>query len=176
MSLTIPEVFASGEDVASARFNTNFTAIALAINTNTPAGVIMMWSGSVATIPTGWLLCDGNNSTPDLRGRFIVGAGGAYSPADVGGAASIDTRHVHTGPNHRHYMDFLTYNDSSASDYDDTFEAGDGGDDVSPAGSNHRHHIQTYTGYEGTGNTGSAGEAAQDNRPPFYALCYIQKA
>ena len=39
-----------------------------------PSGVITMWSGTVATIPTGWVLCDGNNSTPDLRDKFIVGA------------------------------------------------------------------------------------------------------
>jgi microcystin-dependent protein len=38
-----------------------------------PKGVIAMWSGDITKIPTGWYLCDGNNSTPDLRGRFIVG-------------------------------------------------------------------------------------------------------
>ena len=38
------------------------------------AGMIMLWSGSSATIPSGWLLCDGSNSTPDLRNRFVVGA------------------------------------------------------------------------------------------------------
>ena len=38
-----------------------------------PTGVICMWSG--VTIPTGWYLCDGQNSTPDLRGKFVIGAG-----------------------------------------------------------------------------------------------------
>ena len=38
------------------------------------AGMIMMWSGTIATIPSGWLLCDGTSSTPDLRNRFIIGA------------------------------------------------------------------------------------------------------
>lgn len=50
-----------------------------------PAGVIVMWSGAVAAIPTGWNLCDGTNGTPDLRGKFILGAGGAYDPGDTGG-------------------------------------------------------------------------------------------
>jgi len=44
-----------------------------------------MWKGTVGTIPSGWVLCDGNNGTPDLRSRFIVGAGGSYTPGDTGG-------------------------------------------------------------------------------------------
>jgi len=43
-----------------------------------PPGMIVMWSGSVDTIPEGWALCDGTNGTPNLRDRFIVGAGGRY--------------------------------------------------------------------------------------------------
>jgi microcystin-dependent protein len=38
------------------------------------SGMIMMWSGTIASIPTGWLLCNGSSGTPDLRNRFIVGA------------------------------------------------------------------------------------------------------
>ena len=41
-----------------------------------PSGTIAIWRGSVATIPAGWVLCDGNNGTPDLRSRFVYGAGG----------------------------------------------------------------------------------------------------
>jgi hypothetical protein len=41
-----------------------------------PSGAIVMWSGTVASIPQGWLLCDGQNGTPDLRDRFIKGATG----------------------------------------------------------------------------------------------------
>ena len=53
-----------------------------------PTGVIVMWSGSIASIPTGWLICDGTNGTPDLRNRFIVGAGSTYSVAGTGGSAA----------------------------------------------------------------------------------------
>jgi hypothetical protein len=42
--------------------------------TTIPSGVIVMWSGSIAIIPSGWALCNGSNGTPDLRDRFIVGA------------------------------------------------------------------------------------------------------
>jgi len=45
--------------------------------------MIMIWSGAVIDIPTGWALCDGNNSTPDLRGKIVIGAGGALSPGDT---------------------------------------------------------------------------------------------
>lgn len=41
-----------------------------------PFGMIAMWSGAASAIPSGWVLCNGQNNTPDLRSRFIVGAGG----------------------------------------------------------------------------------------------------
>jgi len=45
----------------------------------------MLWSGSIATIPTGYVLCDGDNGTPDLTDRFIFGAGSLADPGDSGG-------------------------------------------------------------------------------------------
>jgi len=42
--------------------------------------IICLWAGSIVDIPAGWVLCDGNNSTPDLRDRFILGAGSTYAP------------------------------------------------------------------------------------------------
>jgi microcystin-dependent protein len=64
-----------------------------------PTGGIILWSGSIATVPTGWALCDGTNGTPDLRNRFVVGAGDTYAVADVGGAAAntiAASSHSHT--------------------------------------------------------------------------------
>lgn len=66
-----------------------------------PRGVIVMWSGAVSDVPRGWRLCDGSGGTPDLRNRFIVGAGDNYSPGDTGGADSVAlsvshlARHTH---------------------------------------------------------------------------------
>lgn len=57
-----------------------------------PAGAIVIWSGAIASIPSGWALCDGTNGTPDLRNRFVIGAGGTRSPAATGGAVT----HTHT--------------------------------------------------------------------------------
>jgi hypothetical protein len=59
-----------------------------------PVGGIILWSGSTATIPAGWQLCDGTNSTPDLRDRFVIGAGNTYAVAATGGAAT----HTHSTP------------------------------------------------------------------------------
>ena len=53
---------------------------------NIPAGGIIIWSGAADAIPDGWALCDGNNGTPDLRARFVLGAGAAHSTGERGGS------------------------------------------------------------------------------------------
>ena len=66
-----------------------------------PSGVILMWSGSTDTIPAGWALCNGQDGTPDLTDRFILGAGKTYQPGTTGGAAtvtpSVAARSAHAG-------------------------------------------------------------------------------
>lgn len=67
-----------------------------------PVGGIIMWSGSIAAIPSGWSLCNGANGTPDLRDRFVVGAGSSYAVNATGGAntvaldATMIPAHTHT--------------------------------------------------------------------------------
>jgi len=72
-----------------------------------PAGGIIMWSGATADVPAGWNLCDGTNGTPDLRNKFLVGAGSTYSVGDTGGSANATlVSHTHTAsvtdPGHTH--------------------------------------------------------------------------
>lgn len=57
-----------------------------------PIGTILIWHGSVATIPAGFVLCDGTNGTPDLRDKFVIGAGGSLAPGATGGTET----HTHT--------------------------------------------------------------------------------
>lgn len=61
-----------------------------------PSGGIIIWSGSAAAIPSGWLLCNGTSGTPDLRDRFVVGAGSTYAVGATGGQNSITSVPAHT--------------------------------------------------------------------------------
>ncbi len=46
--------------------------------------MILIWGGEIEDIPTGWALCDGNNGTPDLRNKVLVGAGDVRAPHEEG--------------------------------------------------------------------------------------------
>ena len=131
------------------------------------AGMIMLWSGSSATIPTGWVLCDGTNSTPDLRNRFVVGATSTYAVGATGGSANaIVVSHTHTAtvtdPGHSHTLPYNAV---------DTIGGGNIG--IRDSGT-----VSTSTATTGitvsNSTTGSSGTNA--NLPPYYALCYIMKA
>ena len=188
-----------------------------------PAGGIIMWSGSVDSIPPGWALCDGRNGTPDLRDRFIVGAGGSYDVGDTGGAESV-TLTVAQMPQHSHgassssagshthsistssagshshsaspYVSSSSYRNFIAADaasltqftpdisgakdartFMDNSVAGQLQINMASAGS-HSHsgtaasagsHSHSIT----VNNTGSS--QPHENRPPYYALCFIMK-
>ena len=119
-----------------------------------PSGMIVMWSGTVASIPTGWRLCNGQNGTPDLRNRFIVGAGDEYAVGNTGGEKT-HTLTVEEMPSHTHKY----YDVSGARQSWNT------------AGSVYTYAIPS--GAEQTQATGGGQE--HENRPPYYALCFIMK-
>lgn len=162
------------------------------------SGIIAIWSGSQASIPTGWLLCDGTNGTIDLRDKFVVGAGGTYAVGDTGGSATVALTnaqmpsHTHTvagatgaagvhahninDPSHSHNYDYPSFQFGGVTagggvgyNAQDTFSTAASGTGISiVAGGAHQHTI--------SGNTSSIGSGtAHENRPPYYALCYISK-
>ena len=67
---------------------------------NFPRGTIVQWFGAIVDIPAGWVLCNGANGTPDLRNKFIVGAGDTYAVDAEGG--NINHQHDFIGDGHQH--------------------------------------------------------------------------
>ena len=133
-----------------------------------PSGGIIMWSGTIAGIPSGWALCDGNNGTPNLTNKFVVcaaddsGSGvtfnadtgvesGDYAPGDTGGSTAHQLTenempsHVHTGQHAQNMRG-----------------PDDGGIRYTPNGTN-------------VAMNAAGGDKYHENRPPYYALAYIMK-
>ena len=87
----------AGSGISISGSTGNVTITSTGTGTSIPSGVITMWSGSIASIPSGWFLCNGSNGTPDLRDRFLVGAGSTYAVAATGGSANATlVSHSHT--------------------------------------------------------------------------------
>ncbi len=79
-----------GQPDISPALNTDLsTEIAARTASMVPIGAILLWSGSIASIPANWHLCDGSSGTPNLRDKFVIGAGATYAVADTGGSASF---------------------------------------------------------------------------------------
>jgi microcystin-dependent protein len=206
--------------------------------------MILIWSGAANAIPSGWVLCDGNNSTPTLTDRFIVGAGGQYNVGATGGSQNVTLTanqiashshsfsanantgnqsanhshgdgnfatnntggHSHSGNTsntgaHSHSMssnlliqgtpgdttrswsnqqpkyEWTSVNTSNTGNHSHSFNTSNTG--------NHSHSVSGNSGNQSanhthsvsvSGNTGNSGNtAAHENRPPYYALCYIMK-
>ena len=166
---------------ASAATNTTQLATTAFVQTALSAafttGMIMMWSGTIATIPTGWVLCNGSNSTPDLRNKFVIGAhsdtaGVAYSTVTGSNTTSGGTKdaivvsHTHTAtvtdPTHTHGGADVALG-AGASIY------AQGGGFASPGAL-----PSASTGISVSNSTeGSSGTNA--NLPPYYALAFIMK-
>ena len=106
----------------------------LAAGDAVPSGVIVIWSGAANAIPSGWSLCDGTGSTPDLRSKFVVGASasGGYAVAATGGSANaIVVDHTHGVGNYSgntnntggHNHDYGNYSTSNTGNHNHSFNA-----------------------------------------------------
>lgn len=74
-------------------FNTKLDAIDYAIQESIPSGIICAWSGTDTNIPEGWVICDGQNNTPNLTGHFIFGASGNNYPPGITGEIEATLSH-----------------------------------------------------------------------------------
>jgi hypothetical protein len=141
------------------------------------SGMILLWSGSTGSIPSGFVLCNGSNSTPDLRDRFVVGAGNSYSVGATGGSnTGTDTVNI-------------SGSDTVSITVSGTAEAYTGYSENSTHFANYWNSLRTIQynysrgkislPFSGTGtdtvNISGSDTVSIDNRPPYYALCYIMK-
>lgn len=138
-----------------------------------PVGGIIMWSGSIVSIPTGWVLCNGQNSTPDLQDRFIVGAGSGYAVGNIGGVNSVtlDTTQI---PSHKHAYAFAQGSNGSIGEgYNGITSVANLGNvaELEQNGVNDGQRLAAFTA--NTAPTG--GDQAHENRPPYYALAFIMR-
>ena len=163
----------SGPTASAGTNTTQLATTAFAIANGIPSGCIVLWSGSVGSVPSGWYLCNGSNGTPNLQDRFIIGAGNTYAVAATGGSAdAVVVSHTHTAsvtdPSHTHTVNKFTGVNASGG----TAYVGDsgGGGVIGTVNTN-----SAYTGISvDNSTTGVSGTNA--NLPPYYALAYIQKA
>ncbi|MCF7838209.1 MAG: hypothetical protein K9N49_06225 [Candidatus Marinimicrobia bacterium] len=125
-----------------------------------PVGGLVMWNGPTSTIPAGWALCDGGtyngHVTPDLRDRFLAGAGDDYAVGNTGGA-NTHTLTIGEMPSHSH--GYTTKNEIHAYSHSE--------------GDNHGYWKHTEILGDGTGHTG--GGQPHENRPPYFALYFIMR-
>lgn len=125
------------------------------VQTTVPTGMITMWSGSV--VPDGWALCDGQNGTPDLRGRFVLGASTDHSLGTSGGSETVALT-IDQIPEHSHTLSYNTAPNSVLDGYGDVLK---GFAEFDP------------DGYSSTDEAG--GSEPHSNMPPYYVLAYIMK-
>ena len=137
-------------------------------------GMIILWYGDTSNIPGGFVLCDGQNSTPDLRDRFIIGAGNNFSAGSTGGNNTLTLTEANL-PSHRHFVVSNSFGGQNRT-----------GSNVSAnnqvaKGTGAGNIFETYN-LASTGSNASAGRSSSvgsgtaiDNKPLYHALCYIMK-
>jgi len=148
-----------------------------------PSGMIVLWSGSTGSIPSGWVLCNGSNSTPDLRNRFVVGAGDTYSVDATGGSATVTPSGTNAGtalteaqlPSHAHSSNVFRYTDNAGTN-PSAADSGTASGKLFAAGNFGTHDmVSTSSTGSGSTHTHTFSGNSQTNLPPYYALAYIMK-
>ncbi len=150
-----------------------------------PAGVIVMWSGTLATIPSGWALCDGNSGTPDLRDKFIKGCSAAQNPGATGGALT-HSHADHSGViTHTHPVNVIDSGHTHLTQRYPTATGGSSGftTDTSMSGTLADNSLPTklaVTGISATTNapSGAVSQLSHDSpnhEPPYFKMAFIMK-
>lgn len=152
-----------------------------------PAGTILPWYGQLVNMPSGFALCNGSNGTPDLRDRFIVGAGNTYALGATGGANTV-ALDANTMPKHYHYHGYnyssnggmwprlaTTVQGPYPTNTIATKWNGSGGGNWNGWDSGGATYLLSNLVTTFPFTDSSATTAGHENRPPYYALYYIMK-
>ena len=194
-SLAAPSLGAATATTATAGDNSTKAAttafVTAAILAALPAGMIMIWRNSSGSIPSGWLLCNGTSGTPDLRDKFVVGAGSTYAVNATGGSANATlVSHSHTititDPGHDHTANVTdpghTHNLPGGTSSGGTTQTQLGVNSTASNGVSSSNttgitvdNVSNTAGITASSNT-QGSSATNANLPPYYALCYIMKA
>lgn len=155
-----------------------------------PIGGIIMWSGSAASIPAGWALCNGTNGTPNLSSRFIRSANSTGSDINSIGGADSRTLSVSNLPSHNHFVNLTTNSLNNFGAHTHCLSENDWSSDEGGNGTTSilwddqdfgTINLCTVPGQGGhvhgvTGNTNNTGSGASfDNRPAYYTLAFIMR-
>ena len=130
-------------------------------------GDIAMWLGSIASIPIGWVLCDGNNNTPNLTNKFIKLNASAGNPITGG-----SNTHTHSAQSHSHTSSGTHTHTGSVSPH----QAGDRmvGNGNKPADPTQNHTLASVSTTTASYNSGNTTANSADNQPPYRTVAYIQ--
>ncbi len=138
----------------------------------TPEGTIVVWAGTIATIPNGWALCDGLDGRPDLLDQFVRGVNTAVTEAGATGGQTIITLITTQLPSHGH-----TTTEANHFHQNTRGNVATAGGGVLTGSGNLTSSIQTEpTSLSLGANTSSAGSSnSHNNVPPFFEIAYIIK-
>ena len=129
-----------------------------------PVGGIIMWSGTLANVPSGWYLCDGTNGTPDLRDKFILGWAAGVDPGGTGGSTQ-----------HKHAVGTLAASAPSVDAHTTTAVQSGAGTTVLTGPVNHTVGTPTISGKTANAENGAGSTTSEDIYPPFYKLAFLMK-
>jgi len=129
-----------------------------------PIGGIILWSGSIGSIPDGWRLCNGFDGTPNLQDRFVVGAGSGYAVYTTGGAATV-TLSVGQMPQHNHGSRVTSVSLNKSTERCDK----------DPNTSGYLLNDRTSLTVSSSTMSNQGSNQSHENRPPYYALAYIMR-
>lgn len=156
-----PTNWKNGDKITAEKLNKIEAQLAAISTSNIPAGLISAYHGTVDSIPAGQVVCDGTNGTPDLRDKFVLGAGTTHTVGEQGGAKDVTLTYAHM-PAHQHRIFANGTNDITQVN-------------AQPLKCEYKSPSESQLGYPANACVIAGGSQPHENMPPYYSLLYIMK-